>query len=446
MDEAVNAASINATRIDALARDDVRLLVEVLKDLSTKKDPEEAVASFARRFREIRPVDAFMSVSVRGLENGRYKITRFFNPERVSGTPDGSLPNPWRDWDRLETHDGGFLGEVLARGVPQLYHDLDVAGDPVIGELLPGSWCCSAIPVFDNGEPINWGIRFLKDPKGYDLGDLEQDLLTTNLFGGITRNLVSLQMAEDANARLAASLEQIAGIQRALLPQATPRTEHLRISTSYLTSDEAGGDYYDYFPLACGSLGILIADVSGHGPAAATVMAMLRAILHCYEAEDRSPDRFMQYANDRLLRSRLDGSFVTAFFAVYDPSRGTLTYSRCGHNAPRLYRAKTGQIESLDSDGTAPLGILDDIEARSAAVRLEPGDTVLLYTDGITEAFDPDRREMFGVERMDAALAKAQGDPDTVVERIHADLYKFTRSRRRDDDQTLVVLRYAPDG
>lgn len=428
-----------------MSHEDVNTLVEVLKDLSTKRDPAEAVASFGRRFREIRPVDAFMSVSRRGLPHGDYKITRFFNPEQITGTPDGSLPNPWRDWDSLATHRGGFVGEVLAQGVPQLYHDVDVSNDPVIGSMLPGQWCCSAVPVFDQGDPINWGIRFLRNPRGYSIEDLQQDLLTTNLFGGITRNLVSLKMAEEANARLQASLEQIAGIQRALLPQSTPKIDGLHIATSYLTSDDAGGDYYDFFPLADGRFGILIADVSGHGPAAATVMAMLRAILHCYESADPSPDRFMQFANDRLMRSRLDGSFVTAFFAVYDPRYGSLTYSRCGHNAPRLFRGATGLIESLDSDGTAPLGILDDIEARSAAAKLEPGDAVVLYTDGITEAFDPDQRDMYGVQRLDEAIGMGKGDPDKIVEHIHSTLYEFTQSRRRTDDQTLVVVQHDPD-
>lgn len=441
------------SRVNTDAMPSIRALVEILRDLSTQTEPAKAVAAFGKRFRELRPVEAFVSVSRRGLPEGYYKITRSFKPDEVSRMEaQGDWPNPWRDWQKLDTHTGGFIGRCLEDPCPQLYHDIDLSGDPVLGDRFGEMRCVTAIPVYDDTEALNWSFRFLKDPRGYSLHDLEQDTLTTNLFGGVTRNLVNLQRVRELNDRLAQQLQQIATIQQGLLPKKLPKVPGLAVATSYLTSDDAGGDYYDFFKFPCGSLGILIADVSGHGPAAATVMAMLRAILHCYEVNDPSPDLFMQYANDRLIRSGLDGSFITAFFAVYDPKRTTLTYARCGHNIPRLYRAATGHIEQLEADGSPPLGILPEIESRSAAIKLEPGDLVCLYTDGITEAFNPEHDDMFGNDRLDASILAATAptedakpaSPDAVIERIHADLYAFTGVRTREDDQTLVVFGHEP--
>jgi len=411
-------------------------------------DPREVMAAFGQSFQKIRPFDLLATVSRRGLGDGEYKITRLFSPVEFPSeqTPPEKLPDPWRDWNDLPTHTGGFLGAALADPVPQLFEDLDLSRDPVLGPRIReigGVGSCQAIPAYDAGQPTNWLFRFRKDPKGFSADEFEQDILTTNLLGGVTKNLITAQRLQEANLKLRDQFQQIAQIQRGLLPAKSPEIPGLSLATSYLTSDQAGGDYYDFFPFPDGSWGILIADVSGHGAAAATVMAMLRAILHCYEQPHPSPDDVLMYANDRLLRANLEGSFVTAFFAMYNPSNGTLQYARCGHNPPRL-RAASGEITSLETDGTVPLGLFSPIQPRSTAVKLNPGDTIVLYTDGITEAFSP-QRDLFGVERLDDAIRHAGACPDTIIDAVHTALYRFTGSRDRDDDQTIVAFRYDPD-
>ena len=246
------------------------------------------------------------------------------------------------------------------------------------------------------------------------------------------------------NTGLGLNFEQIANIQRSLLPQKTPDIPGLTIATAYLTSDRAGGDYYDFFPFPNGTWGILIADVSGHGPAAATVMAMLRAILHCYEGEDFSPARVMRYANEKLAASNLDGSFVTAFFAVFDPEASTIAWARCGHNPPLLKTPGAG-VRELDGSGVPPLGVLPDLEPEEESISLEPGQTLILYTDGITESFN-ERGEMFGVKGVIASLEYCDGQPECVVDSIYHALYTHTGSMERDDDQTLVALRRVDAG
>ncbi|TVQ62964.1 MAG: hypothetical protein EA378_03895 [Phycisphaerales bacterium] len=433
-------------RVHTQSRPNVALLTEVLRDISMMDDPRDVLAAFGRGLRKLRPFDLIASVSKRGLHDGEYKVTRLFTPaELPTAGQRAEAPDPWRQWDQLPTHTGGFIGAVLADGLPQLFEELTLEHDPVLGEKIReigGVGSCQAIPAYDAGQPLNWLFRFRKDPRGFTMEEFEQDILTTNLFGGATKNLVTAQRLHETNLKLRDQFQQIAQIQRGLLPAKSPTIPGLSLATSYLTSDQAGGDYYDFFPFADGTWGILIADVSGHGAAAATVMAMLRAILHCFEDPSPSPDAVLTYANDRLLRANLEGSFVTAFFAIYNPALATLTYARCGHNPPRL-RKKNGDITSLDTDGTVPLGLFAPIEPKSTALKLEPGDTVVLYTDGITEAFDLNR-DMFGLQRLDHAIRHAKPCPDSVIDDIHKALFDFNLSRNRDDDQTIVAFRYDP--
>lgn len=417
---------------------DLAVLVQMLREVSTVRDPVSLLNRFGRHFWKVRPLHLMVSLSRRGLPEGHYKITRAIRPGEVREVSEA--PNPWRDWDSLEAHRGGFLGEVIADPSPQLFHDLAVTGDPVLGDRVADMGSCMASPLFDDGEPLNWNLYFHREPRAYTPDDLADHFLTANLVGTATRNLLAVNRADELNRRLTAQLEAVARVQQALLPARVPKIPGLRIATSYLTSEEAGGDYYDFFRLPDDRWGILIADVAGHGAAAATVMAMLHAILHGYQGPDFAPDAVMRYANRRLSSNPIDSTFVTAFFGVYDPATATLTYARAGHNPPRLKRGDTGAVVALDDAPGLPLGITDDYRVETSRLVLEPGDTLVLYTDGITEAFDR-HREQFGIAGLDASLHGCSGEPECVVDSVHKALYRHTGSLSRDDDQTIVALR-----
>jgi sigma-B regulation protein RsbU (phosphoserine phosphatase) len=324
--------------------------------------------------------------------------------------------------------------------MPQLLHRLGVRDDPVLGNGIAEMGSCMASPLFDNGRDLNWNLYFHAEPEFYTPDHLADHFLTTNLVGTATRNLLAVNRADELNRRLTAQLEAVARVQQALLPTKVPSIPGVKIATSYLTSDEAGGDYYDFFALPGGRWGILIADVSGHGAAAATVMAMLHAILHGYQGPDFAPDAILRYANARLAASRIDGTFVTAFFGVYAPLTGRFVYARAGHNPPRLKRGESGEVLAVDDAPGLPLGITDDYDVQTSQVELRRLDTLVLYTDGITEAFNP-QREQFGIAGLDEALHGCSGDPDCVVDSVHKALYRHTGSLSRDDDQTIVALR-----
>jgi len=421
--------------------------LDAVREVGTIEDPNRVLYTFGRRMWRIWDVDLFLGVSQRGLGPGEYKITRFVRPKELDPHADEPPHNPWKEWDDLPLHTGGIIGELIGDHTPRVLRDLDVPDDPVLGGALAGMRSGIVVPIYDTGEVLNWMIQFRAAADGYDDARLEQATLTANVFGTATKALLALREVRDLHRQLERQFEEVARVQQSLLPRRLPRIPHLKIATSYLTSDQAGGDYYDFFRFPEGHWGLLIADVSGHGAAAATVMAMLRGILHAYDGRCPRPDAVLRYVNDRLLTAELEGMFITAFLAIYDPETGELTYSRSGHNPPRLKKGSTGEVIALDGAPSVPLGIFADFEPESDTVALEPNDTLVLYTDGITEAFAPGEarpRDMFGTQGLDRALEHCSGEPECVVDSVHHALFEHTRSRDRDDDQTIVAVRYLP--
>jgi sigma-B regulation protein RsbU (phosphoserine phosphatase) len=230
-----------------------------------------------------------------------------------------------------------------------------------------------------------------------------------------------------------------------LLPQDLPQIHGFEVATFYQTSARAGGDYYDFFPLGDRAWGVFIADVSGHGTPAAVLMAVTHAIAHTRPGPPKPPSQVLSHLDRHLAGSyTTSGAFVTAFYAALDPDTRRLTYSTAGHNPPRLLRA--GRILSLDKGGGLPLGISGTETYTDTGLSLEPGDLLVLYTDGITEAAattnGPGPRELFGVERLDQLLISAGStSAQACIERICAEVASFTGNAPPTDDQTLVVLR-----
>lgn len=411
--------------------------VTMLRKASRQTDPGEIQKIFAAMLRDDELVQGFVSISTRGLPAGKYKITRT-NLDDDLGVVHR---NPWNDWASMPTHEGGFLGEVIATPEPKLIRNLHIANDPVLGEKLARFGSCFVTPLFDNGEAINWSITFRLDKGGYSLQEAEAFLMRGNIIGRMTKTLVIAKQVKELNAKLAQQLEQVAQIQRSLLPERTPDFTGLNIATSYLTSNEAGGDYYDFFEMGKDKLGVLIADVSGHGAGAATVMAMLQTMLRGFQERDRGPAAMLEHANRELTTKKVESNFVTAWMGVIDLDRRILTYSNAGHPAPAR-RSEQGTIDLIEGAGSVPLGILDAPGYSEASVPIACGDTVVMYTDGITEAFSPPpERKMFGITGLRAAMEHAEGEPLCVIEAVHEELFDHTNSRDRDDDQTLVAVK-----
>jgi serine phosphatase RsbU (regulator of sigma subunit) len=261
---------------------------------------------------------------------------------------------------------------------------------------------------------------------------------------GIAKQAALASQLGAAYRRLDQEFELVGTIQRSLLPGSLPHIPRFRHAIHYAPSTHAGGDYYDFFELADGRLGILVADASGHGPAAAVVMAMTRALVHAAPEALLEPDRALGTANVHLTESILPGQFVTACYLVLDSRDGRVEYSLAGHNSPLIARAGTGAVEELRSDNGPPLGLFPGARFDRHGVRLDPGDTLMLYTDGLTEAADGEGR-FLGEERVAELLAGHRDQPpETIRDRIVDALGRHRGPAPQSDDVTLVILQAEP--
>ena len=235
----------------------------------------------------------------------------------------------------------------------------------------------------------------------------------------------------------------VGDIQRSLLPRSAPALPGYRFALHYAPSTRAGGDYYDFLHRGLGRLDLVIADASGHGTPAAVVMAMMRLLLHTTDSH-ASPEETLAAVNRRLVSHILQRQFMTAFCAFLDPARGTLRYSSAGHDPPLVLRAATGGIETLDAAQGVPLGLFENVEYRQATFDLTLGDTLLLYTDGLTDALN-EAGEPLGPARLRAALAR---NPQAGAEEIRRTLLGEVRAHVSEaaasDDLTFVIVQRIP--
>jgi sigma-B regulation protein RsbU (phosphoserine phosphatase) len=266
-------------------------------------------------------------------------------------------------------------------------------------------------------------------------------LWQTNLFGRATLNMVLKNQLAQAYAELDRELQAVGRIQRSLLPRELPDIDRISLAARYETARRAGGDFYDLFPLSDGSWGLLIGDVSGHGTPAAVMMAITHTLAHSHPGPPTPPAEVLSRLNRALCQRYTGGSgtFVTAFYGILSPDRQSFRYSSAGHNPPRLVRA--GAAAQPLADATSlPLGIdHDSIYEDSQAVRLEPGDALVLYTDGIVEAMNP-TRELFGYRRLDAALTETAGAaPGAIIDSLFERVDQFRAARPFADDRTVLA-------
>ena len=405
-------------------------------------------ASFRTGFRQLFQVDGYISLSTRGLPPDSYKITRMvLDPDK----DDFDAADPWTTWHSLPTHRSGFLGELTRSAWPVLIHNLRLTNDPILGDRLKDFGSVMAVPLFDAGEPLNWSLSLRKDAEGFSIEDLEDAVLRANLVGGQVRNVLIAKQLREAAERIQHEVNRIASIQRSLLPDQMPDVPGVSLAASYETFDRAGGDMYAFRQIGSRPLqqdispdqpwAVMMADASGHGPSAAVVMAMLHAIMHAYPKSPKGAAEVLAHANEHLYAKRIEDSFVTAFFAIYDPSSRKLTYSSAGHPPPIVKNAGPGgEVFRLDNAGGLPLGIVPDAEFEDASLILRPDQTLVLYTDGITEAMNPGRR-MFGVEGIEQALVDCTGEPECVVSSIKESLRLHEAGIRPTDDQTILAMK-----
>jgi serine phosphatase RsbU (regulator of sigma subunit) len=403
-----------------------------------------------------------------GLQQGAYSVHQLGLPYEL---PSGLSPYPTdRPLSEGETmladselllvsipvhhSDGRRIGEAMV-GLRQEYLDALMAGTRRQGMILMG--CVLAVGVGVTLLVLTLLLRpFDALRAGLERigrGDLETrlDLPGTAEFTLLAQSVnsmaVQLKKAQEERVekeRLTHELDLAREIQRSLLPTSQARLGNLVVCGSQRAAAEVGGDYYDFLPLSDGRLAVAIADVAGKGLGGCLVMSMLSALLRAFTDDFDSPSALIAELDAKLTTTLRPGTFITLFFGILDPEDSSLTFASAGHSPTLIYRSETGRTEQFRTRGI-PVGAIRGGAIRSTledhVITIGPGDVLVQYTDGITEAFDPAGREQFGMERLEALLT--EGAPEgglALLNGVRAEIDKWMGDARRFDDETLLIV------
>jgi phosphoserine phosphatase RsbU/P len=252
---------------------------------------------------------------------------------------------------------------------------------------------------------------------------------------------------QDANRRMERELALAGQVQTSFLPRALPEIPGWQLAVALNPARETSGDFYDVNLLPNGCLGLLVADVVGKGVGAALFMALSWSLIRTYAAEyPMQPEAVLGAVNHSILKETSAHQFVTVFYGILDPVTGTLIYCNAGHCLPYLFRTQSrAEVQKLEPTGTA-LGIFEDRPWVQGVVQLAPGDTLVLYTDGVTEArkgpsmFFGDERLLQAVRSGLASPEPGGPSPQKVVDAVLAEVGQFVGGAPQSDDIALLVL------
>lgn len=249
----------------------------------------------------------------------------------------------------------------------------------------------------------------------------------------------------EARQQLANYRDTLVTIQRAMLPQRLPDVPGLELAVHFAEAEGVGGDFYDVCAVASGRWAIVIADVIGHGLGAAAILAVVHAL---GSAVDRQrvlvePSAALALVNGPLATRYLadTGKFVTAFVGLYDAEAQVLTYASAGHPPPRLIRGTT--VRRLDDVSGLPLGLNRTSAYEQSSVALQPGDRLVLFSDGVTESRNA-AQSLYGDERLDAVLPAPVNSAAELLSRVTSSVRAFRDGRPADDDETCLIALVKP--
>ena len=224
-----------------------------------------------------------------------------------------------------------------------------------------------------------------------------------------------------------------------MLPKASLDRSDLTARGSLTPAKEVGGDLFDYY-IREEKLFFCIGDVCGKGVPAAMVMAVTHSMLRMLSQQEEAPARILGELNREACRNNVSGTFVTLFLGVLDLSTGRLRYCNAGHDRPVLVG---DSVEELPALANVPVGVFDDVIYQEQEAMVAPGSLLFLYTDGVTETMDVDRRQ-YGRERLLGALAACPRKPEALIRAVGAGVRAFAGEAEQSDDLTMLAVHYHP--
>jgi predicted ester cyclase len=389
---------------------------------------EEAVVSSAEENMAL--ARRFMEALIKGdLE----AVDEMMAPDFVSRTPMLSVQEPDRE-DAIRAI--AQLSAAISN--PSIHFEDQVAqGDKVVSRISGRATqdLGELMGVAPTGRELTWMAIFIHR---FSEGKIAEEWGGSLGLSQILR-MQRLEQEISERERIEQELKVARDIQQASLPKEVPTLEGWQISPYYKPAREVGGDFYDFFDLEGGRVGVVVGDATGKGmPAALVAQAssnMLRAVAQAFGST--SPGEVLSRVNETLVARIPPNMFVTCFYAILDPKSGNLTYANAGHDLPYLHR--NGDADELRAIGM-PLGLMPGMGYEEKEITMQAGETSLFYSDGLVEAHDP-TGEMFGFPRL-RELVAVYGEDQALEVTLLEELHTFVGAGwEQEDDITLLTLR-----
>ena len=410
------------------------MLLDITKTISRSLDLQEVLDLVMDTLDSLIPYDAAGIYLVKHLRPTDWQAgdeeTTVFHTEAVRGYDIA-------DMQELHLKMGeGLIGHVAVSGRP--FISPDVRKEPRYVNARARTRSEMVAPIISNEEVI--GVFDLESDElnAYVNDDLEVlMLLASQVAIIIEKVMLHEQLIE--KQRLETQLEVARQVQLELLPARDPQLEGFDISAYNFPTEEVSGDYYDWVKIYDDQIGIVIADVSGKGVPAALLMAFLRASLRAASHIGYAPQVSMSKVNYLLWESIERNQFVTAFYGILDATNRTFAYSNAGHNPPMLI--DVDGAAHFEERGGVPLGMFRDSRYYEYYATIAPGQILVLYTDGVTEATNPSGEE-YGKDRLAEAVRNARDLPAReMIDVLHRDLMQWTDGQGASDDVTFFILK-----
>jgi sigma-B regulation protein RsbU (phosphoserine phosphatase) len=413
--------------------DKLRMLLDITNKISRSLDLQEVLNLVMDTLDSLIPYDAAGIFVVKCVDDSLTGTTEepcVFEAEAVRGYDIEELTN-------LHLKLGeGLIGQVALTSEPII--SSDVRDNPNYINARAQTRSEMVAPIISNTEVI--GVFDLESDElnAYSDDDLQVLMLLASQVAIIIEK-VMLHESLIEKKRLEGQLEVARQVQLELLPAKDPQLAGYDISAYNFPTEEVSGDYYDWVKIYDDQIGLVIADVSGKGVPAALLMAFLRASLRAATHIGYSAHISMAKVNYLLWESIERNQFVTAFYAILDVSSQTLTYTNAGHNPPILLK-QNGDVSFLDR-GSVPLGMFQDTRYHDYYLTTEPGDVLVLYTDGVTEAQNL-KGEEYGSERLVQSIrTNNQLGARDLIRALHTEVLEWTEGRGATDDVTFFVIK-----
>ena len=411
-------------------RQENQTLMEISMKLSSTSAIEEVLRTILDSLRQVVQFDA-AGIFVYDREIGQLEI------DMLSGYEKAERQVLYQKFQEGVKIGQGIVGTVIMTG--QHVYDPDVRRDPRYIAARESTLSELAVPIMARGEII--GALNLESDKPDAFTERDRRSLTAFAnHAGIALERARSDRLRQHTRRMQEEIALARRIQTSFLPESTPDFAPYDLAGANFPSSEVGGDYFDFIPITQNDMGVAIGDITGHGVGAALLMANFRACLRIESRNNFAVRAILAKVNDYLYETNLPESFVTAVYGVLDRQNHVFSYANAGHNPP-FHLRRDGGTELLTVGGLL-LGAFPDLIYQETSVPLSPGDILLFYTDGVTEARDREGNE-FGSERLRTMVHELRNlSAREIVKQVSESVREFQSVEIAQDDLTLSIVKY----